>query len=52
MPKVVIRSRELKKGSQYNGQKNNNVDIKFSAPDAFFDNLHQVRSKQKYWKAK
>jgi hypothetical protein len=52
MPKVVIRSRELKKGSQYNGQKNNNVDIKFSAPDTFFDNLHQVRSKQKYWKAK
>ena len=33
--KVVIRSRELKKVSQYYGQTNYNVDIKFSAHDAF-----------------
>jgi len=28
------------------------VYIKFSAHDAFWNNLHQVRSKSKDWKAK
>ena len=32
--------------------KNKNVDIKFSAHDAFLENLHRVRSKSKYWEAK
>ena len=31
---------------------NKNVDIKFSAHDVFWNNLHQVNSKSKDWKAK
>jgi len=29
-----------------------NVDIKFIVYKRFWNNLHQVRSKSKYWKAK
>ena len=31
---------------------NKNVDIKFSAHERFWNNLHQVRSKSKDWKDK